>query len=44
VKLQEPIRIFILLGLILVLGIWISFISTYRAINKYLNMALDDLY
>ena len=44
VKLQEPVRIFMLLGLILVLGVCISFIGTYRAINKYLNMALDDLY
>ena len=44
VKLQEPVRIFILLGLILVLGGGISFIGTYRAINKYLNMSLDDLY
>ncbi len=44
VKLQEPISIFILLGFILVLGVFISFLSTYRAINKYLNMSLDDLY
>ena len=44
VRLQEPHQIFILLGLLLVLGILISFISTYRAINKYLNMSLDDLY
>lgn len=44
VKLQEPLSIFMLLGLILVLGVLISFMSTYRAINKYLNMSLDDLY
>ena len=44
VKLQEPVYIFMLLGLILVLGVFISFIGTYRAINKYLNMPLDDLY
>jgi len=44
VKLQEPIRIFMLLGLILLLGVFISFMGTYRAINKYLNMSLDDLY
>ena len=44
VKLQEPVRIFVLLGLMLVLGGGISFIGTYRAINKYLNMSLDDLY
>ena len=44
VKLQEPILIFILLGCILLLGVLISFLGTYRAINKYLNMSLDDLY
>jgi cell division transport system permease protein len=44
VRLQEPISIFMLLGLILVLGVLISFMGTYRAINKYLNMSLDDLY
>ena len=44
VKLQEPIQIYMLLGLILVLGVFISFMGTYRAINKYLNMSLDDLY
>lgn len=43
-RLQEPHQIFILLGLLFVLGILISFISTYRAINKYLNMSLDNLY
>jgi|688.fasta_scaffold88345_2 cell division transport system permease protein len=44
VKLQEPLSILMLLGLILVLGVLISFVGTYRAINKYLNMPLDDLY
>jgi cell division transport system permease protein len=44
VKLQEPISIFVLLGCVLVLGVLISFLSTYRDINKYLNMSLDDLY
>lgn len=44
VKLQDPFHIFMLLGMLLVLGVLISFIGTYRAINKYLNMSLDDLY
>lgn len=44
VKLQEPLHIFMLLGLVIVLGVLISFIGTYRAISKYLNMSLDDLY
>ena len=44
VKLQEPLHIFMLLGLVLLLGVLISFVGTYSAINKYLNMSLDDLY
>ena len=44
VKLQEPLQVFMLLGFILTLGVLISFMSTYRAISKYLNMSLDDLY
>jgi cell division transport system permease protein len=44
VDLQEPILIFVLLGCVLVLGVLISALSTYRDINKYLNMSLDDLY
>lgn len=44
IKLQDPHLIFMLLGLILLLGVLISFVSTHRAINKYLNMSLDDLY
>jgi len=44
IQLQEPNSIFMLLGLTLALGLFISFVSTYRAINKYLNISLDDLY
>jgi len=44
VRLQDPIQIFTLLGLMPVLGVLISFIGTYKAINKYLNRSLDDLY
>jgi cell division transport system permease protein len=33
-----------LFGIILVLGIAISFVSTWFALNKYLRMKLDDLY
>ena len=43
-KLQEPVRIFMLLGFIPVLGVLISFMGTYQAINKYLRISLDDLY
>lgn len=44
VSLQDPFRIFMLVGLLLALGISISLIGTYRAVDKYLNMSLDDLY
>jgi len=44
VRLQEPVRIFLLLGFLLVLGVFISFVGTYRAINRYLNKSLDHLY
>mmetsp|Transcript_5418 Transcript_5418/g.12030 ORF Transcript_5418/g.12030 Transcript_5418/m.12030 type:complete len:298 (-) Transcript_5418:217-1110(-) len=44
VKLQEPIQIFMLFGLILGLGVLVSFLGTYRAVNKYINRSLDDLY
>ncbi len=43
-KLQEPVKIFILLGGLLVLGGFMGLLSTYRAINKYLKMSLDQLY
>ncbi len=44
VKLQDPLRIFALLAAIFVLGLLISVAGTYRAVNKYLRMSLDDLY
>ena len=33
-----------LLGALLIIGIVISFVSTWLALNKYLRMKLDDLY
>lgn len=44
VKLQEPLFVFALLGLVLVLGVLISCVGAYRATSKYLNMPLDSLY
>ncbi|MCG8340089.1 MAG: permease-like cell division protein FtsX [Cytophagales bacterium] len=44
IKLQEPTKIFMLSGAIILLGVFISLLSTYSAINKYLSMSLDDLY
>lgn len=43
-QLQDPTNIFILMGLLLVVGGIIGFLSTYRAISKYLKMSLDELY
>ena len=39
-----PMSFLILLGAIFVLGIFITVISTWFALNKYLRMKLDDLY
>jgi cell division transport system permease protein len=43
-KLQETENIIIILGSLLVLGIIIGLLSSYRAVNKYLKMSLDELY
>lgn len=43
-KLQEPSKIVILFVSLLVLGGFMGFLSTYRAVNKYLKMSLDELY
>lgn len=43
-SLQEPDKIMILFMILLVLGMIIGFSSTYRAINKYLKLSLDELY
>ncbi|MFT5778913.1 MAG: cell division transport system permease protein [Crocinitomicaceae bacterium] len=34
----------ILLGALIVIGVVISIVSTWFALNKYLRMKLDDLY
>ncbi len=44
VRLQDPVHIFSLLGLLILGGVFISSLATYLAINKYLNMSLDELY
>lgn len=43
-RLQEPSKILILFVGLLVLGGFMGFLSTYRAVNKYLKMSLDELY
>jgi cell division transport system permease protein len=43
-KLEEMENILIILGSLLVFGIIIGLLSSYRAVNKYLKMSLDELY
>jgi cell division transport system permease protein len=42
--LQQPIKIFMLLIFIPLLGVCITFTGTYRAINKYLQLSLENLH
>lgn len=42
--LAEPDKMLILFGALLLAGATIGYLSTRRAINKYLNMSLDELY
>jgi cell division transport system permease protein len=43
-KLQEMENIVIILGSLLIFGVIIGLLSSYRAVNKYLKMSLDELY
>jgi len=43
-SLQDLNKILILFAALLVIGMIIGYFSTWRAINKYLKMSLDDLY
>jgi cell division transport system permease protein len=40
----EPVTFGLLFGSLLVLGVIITFVSTFFALNKFLRMKLDDLY
>ena len=42
--LHDNVGLLILFGIIIVLGVAISLISTHRSVIKYLRMKLDDLY
>lgn len=42
--LQDLNYIYILLASLLIVGALIGILSTFRAVNKYLNMSLDELY
>jgi cell division transport system permease protein len=43
-SLQDLNKILILFAALLIIGMIIGYFSTWRAINKYLKMSLDDLY
>jgi cell division transport system permease protein len=41
---QNNERIMVVLGSLVVLGIFVALASTYRAVSKYLQLSLDELY
>ncbi len=41
---QNNQQIILVLGSLLVLGIFVAFLSTYSAVSKYLKLSLDELY
>lgn len=42
--LRELNSIFLVLGGLVILGIFIGLLSSYKAVNKYIKMSLDELY
>lgn len=42
--LQNEYLLFLLFGALIIIGGFLSLFSTLRAVNKYLNMSLDELY
>ncbi len=42
--LQEPVKMAMVLGGLIVLGMLIGLLSTYQAVNRYLGVSLDELY
>jgi len=41
---QNNDRLLLLMGSLLLLGIIVALVSSYRAVNKYLKLSLDELY
>ncbi len=41
---QNNDRLLILMGSLLLLGVIVALVSSYRAVNKYLKLSLDELY
>jgi cell division transport system permease protein len=42
--LENKDRLLILLASLLTMGIFVAAVSTWRAVNKYLKLSLDELY
>ena len=42
--LRDDEQTYILMGALLVIGCIIGFLSSYRAVRKYLRLSLDELY
>ena len=43
-ELQNELYVFALYGFLMILGGFIAFFSSFKAMNKYLRMSLDELY
>ena len=43
-QLQDIQSLALLFGAIILLGMLVGFLSTYRAVRKYLKLSLDELY
>lgn len=41
---QNNDRLLILIGALMILGVLVAVVSTYRAVSKYLKLSLDELY
>lgn len=41
---ENPNRLIILLGSLILMGIFVAVLSTYSAVSKYLRLSLDELY
>jgi cell division transport system permease protein len=42
--LQEPVKMAMVLGSLILLGMVIGFASTFQAVHRYLGVSLDELY
>ncbi|MFC0183607.1 cell division protein FtsX [Pseudarcicella hirudinis] len=42
--LQEPVKMLMLTGVVLILGLLIGVVSTFQSVDRYLRLSLDDLH